>query len=222
MHGRHRSLKRCALLAVLALCLVVWAPGVMAGDLPTEIEREILAAQQLGLPTAALEAKAREGLAKGVTPGRVAGVVADLRGQLEFANTLLGPMDDPARREEVLGAAAGALAAGASPSAVRNLSTLPVEVRGSALVSLGDLLSLSFGEDTAVNLIRDAARGPNGSAKVEDLATVAATLLARGLSQEAALGAVEEMAHGRAEEAKAHGNSQAGNKGNGKGGGKNK
>lgn len=170
-----------------------------------EIQQEIQAAQELGLPTAALEAKAREGLAKGVTPGRVAVVVAGLRGQLELADRVLGPLEGAGSRDEVLGAAAGALAAGASPSAVRSLAKLSPEVRGSALVSLGDLLSLSFGEEAAVSLIRDAARTPGGTVKVEDLATVAATLLARGLTREAAQGAVEEMARGRPEDAGSNG-----------------
>jgi hypothetical protein len=97
-----------------------------------------------GLPGDALIAKAAEGLLKGETEDRIVAVVHRLAGDLRAAAAALG--SDAAPGEIV--AAAGALRAGASPDAVRQLRSAagpsrtvarrPLTV---ALVVLGDLVS---------------------------------------------------------------------------------
>ncbi len=214
-----RTAGRALLVALLGWTLVFGAEG-FAAPLPAEIEQELALARQAGLPTAGLAAKASEGLAKGVSPARVASVLAGMREDLQSAESLLGPLPAGPERDRLLGAAAGALHAGASPAAVRALQDLPSELRAPALDSLGDLLSLSFGEDVAVGLIRDAARAPGGAVRMSDLAHAAAALLASGLSHEAAITAVEESTRGRPEDKKNQGKGNENPGKDNKGGGK--
>lgn len=201
---------------MMGALLFCGAGDARAADLPPEVQAELSAATQQGLPAAPLEAKAREGLAKGVPPQRIAAVLADLRFDLELAVALVGDQPDAARRDDMVAAAATAISAGASPEGVRSLLELPADQRVAALNCLGDLVSLSLSEQSSVRLIRDVARSSNSQVRLNDLSATTASLLASGLSQEAVVSAVTESAHGQpTDHGSAGGHSNNGSHGNG-------
>ncbi len=143
-------------------------------EMPAEVTAVIQQAEADGVPTEALQDKAREGLAKGVPGPRVAAVLDGLRGDLLDAQTLLG--SDV--HGEILAAAAASARAGASDAGLRQLGQLEEGTR--ALESLADLLRLGFSEDQATRLIEAAVRSEDAKNALTGLATAASLLLDAG------------------------------------------
>lgn len=172
---------------VLLVCLGAPAaaraePGGFAPDVAAELER----AQASGLPVEAMEAKAREGAAKGVPAERVAAYLKGLSAELVAVDTILGTLALGADRSELLLAAASARRAGASAAAVREAAALSADLRSAASRALADLVAAGCTEAGALQLIRGAAGSASPTEALRDAVTVTFTLIAEGQTPAAA------------------------------------
>ncbi len=145
----HTTMNRRVWLVSLALCLLGGSPvqaDVLSNQDREEIARlrvaqghseeevnalveQVSKAGEKGLPTEPLANKVKEGLAKGVEPKRIDGVVRQLVTHLESAHEILqeasakGLMDSsPANRQRALEGLAEALSRGATAEEVRELA----------------------------------------------------------------------------------------------------
>lgn len=160
-------------LLIPAFCLI--STATFAADLPADLAAVVDAAAAQDLPTSPLEAKAVEGLAKGVPEARIASVLDGLLADLQRSQALVGAGSD-----DLIYAGARALKAGASDRAVATLAPGPVGER--ALHSLADLLALGVTEADAVRVVRVAAASSGASTHTAGLATSVAALVSRGSS----------------------------------------
>jgi hypothetical protein len=142
----------------------------------------VATAEEEGLPVAALESKAREGLAKGVEPARIQAVLEQMMTDLAAVDALLGEAARGPDREALLLGAAAARTAGLSDPSLRLLVQAPVGVRGRGLQSAADLLRLGFSEGDAVALVRRACSADEPLRALAGLATNASLLVASGLA----------------------------------------
>ena len=167
----------------LLLALLLAAPAWAADSLPPAVEDVIEAAAANGVPRSTLEAKAREGVAKGVPEPRLIGALQQLVGDLAEARALL-----PAEASsDAVGSAGAALREGASAAAVRKVGAVPPRLRPSALQALADLLAIGFLESEAVGLIEAATNAPQPQVALTGLASAGAALTGAGVpSHEAA------------------------------------
>lgn len=190
----HRSLMSHRIRVAVAVAVVglVGSPLARAAavPLPEPVAAICAAAAQEDLPTAALETKALEGLAKGVPPERIATVLNGLVTDLRRASELLGPAAQGSDRADILLASVSARRAGVSDRAVRQLAELPEALRAQAVYSIADLVRQGFTEEESLQLVRDATGSGDPRAALTGLATSAAALLSQGVPQAAALDAV--------------------------------
>lgn len=166
---------------VLARMVVVIALGAgtaAASDLPAPLADVVSSAAAEGLPTEPLEAKAREGLAKGVPVARITVVLEGLRSELDVARSALGGDAEPA----VVTAAGHALRSGAGVGAVQRVAFAPHPRRDLALVSLGDLMHAGLPEERAVELVETASAAPQTERAFTGLAVTSSALLEAGMS----------------------------------------
>jgi hypothetical protein len=153
-------------------------------SLPPEIAAVIARAEQSGLPTGPLEAKALEGLAKGVQPARIAGVIAGLEAAMAATAAALGEHLSPHDPTGHLVAGGAALSAGASDAALRTLAAAEAHIE--ATRALADLLIHGFSEPQALELVLDAVRAADPATALIGLSTTAAALVSSGLTPTAA------------------------------------
>ncbi len=171
-------------LTICGICasLLLGAPALSAAELPPPLQEVVAQAQADGLPAASLEAKAREGLAKGVAPARVAVVLERMLGDLSLVDVTLGELDAGPDRDAVICAAAAAHAAGLSDAGLIRLAGQAVDVRARALQASADLLQLGFSERDALDLVLVEAGSDDPLEGLSGLATAASVLVANGLS----------------------------------------
>jgi len=170
---------------LVAICLGT-APVFAAEPLPPEVAVVIEHAREAGLPTAPLEAKALEGLSKGVPPQRIAGALSRREASMAATARSLGAglsTSDPAGH---LPGGGAALTAGASETALRQVSEDVPEHRVVATRTLADLMVQGFSEPQALDLVRGASHSADPSRALSGLATTAASLVNSGLTPTAA------------------------------------
>lgn len=168
---------------VLLVCLGAPAAALAeSGGFAPAVASELARAESAGLPIQALEAKAREGAAKGVAPERVAAYLAGLRAELSAVDGILGELGRGADRPELLLAAAQARRAGASAAAVREAAALSADLRSTASRALADLVAAGCTEAGALQLIRGAAGSARPVEALRDAVSVTFTLIAEGQS----------------------------------------
>lgn len=211
---------------VIALVLLgLAAPAQAASDeLPPEIRATLDAAAQSALPVGGLEAKAREGIAKGVPVARINAVLQQQAAQLARAQSLLSLPAGAVDRNDALTGAAFALDGGASDVAIRRLSRLDPSVRAPAMYSLGDLLRAGFSEASGLALVETAAASSQPVAAFSGLASSASELRGLGLSEPDVIASLQgQINAGRspvgAVQDAAHGNGRLNNNGNHNGNG---
>lgn len=170
---------------VVALLSTAFAEVSLAapGEFPPAVAAIVQQAAADGLPVAALESKAREGLAKGVDESRIATAVSALAAQMQAASVLLAVMGQGEDRELLVSASARALQIGASGAAVRAAASGDALSRASAVRALGDLVALGFPEDRSLALAQAVSRTGQPVRNLDLLAGAAATLLAQGVPQ---------------------------------------
>jgi hypothetical protein len=179
-------------IAVLLRPALAWADAALPDPLAARVE----AARNAALPAAALEAKAREGLAKGVRIDRIAAVLDTMAVNLADAASILGAGAEGPDRDALLVAAVVARAAGLSDGSVRLLARERAGVRARALHAAADLCGLGFGEADATGLVRAAASSEDPLAALSDLATSASLLVAAGVPPSTAIGQLADDAAG--------------------------
>lgn len=185
------------MIGTLILAAALWwsVPAAAAEPpLPPEIAVAVEGAAQYGVPVEALEKKAREGLAKGVPPERIAEVLSGLGTELAAAQMLVPPGDP-----ELVPAAAAATRAGASRDAILEvLSFTPAHLRAVSLWTLADLLGTGVRESSALRLVRSAVAANKPEYGLRGLASATAALLASGATEQAAVAEVADaVEHGR-------------------------
>jgi hypothetical protein len=190
-------------LALLALWRVAAAAAPGTEGMPPEVVAGIEAATDV--PSAVLVDKAREGLAKGVPPERIALAIDTLVADMRGVDQLLGPLAQGSDREALLPAAAAAHRSGASDPSILRLSRLSSTHRAGAIRALADLVAQGFPEEACLRVIEGAAFNANPSEAIGGLASATAVLLAEGAPR----GEVLEMVES--------GNHSAGAQGNGNG-----
>lgn len=210
--------------SLFAALLFASGPALAADPLPDAVAQVLTHAAAQGLPTGPLEAKAREGLAKGVPPARIAGALGQLEASMLATSVALGDSlsgSDPAAH---LVAGGAALTAGSSPAALRSLADASPEHAIAATRTYGDLLSHGFSEPQALDLVGGAFRGGDPGLALSGLSTTAASLVGSGLSPTIVTETLK-TSHGQGH-AYAYGhdkqdnwkNGNGGNNGNGNGG----
>lgn len=166
---------------LLGTALWLFAAPAWAADLPPSLGAVVEDAAAQQLPVGPLEAKAAEGLAKGVPEARIEAVLDGMVRELLEARVVLGQAPDA-----VVFAASRALKAGASEQAVRSLASGTHGDR--ALHSLADLLAMGVAEADAVRVVQVASASGSSDKEIAGLATSTAALVSRGSSpNEAAL-----------------------------------
>jgi len=174
--------------------IVVFALSALAGEYPPEVQRVVDVAQQAGVPTSAIEDKAKEGLAKGVPSARIAEVLGERVAQLREAQELLGPQTPPS----LVIAAAAALRADATPQAIRHLARAKGPSQALSVQVLADLLGSGVSESDAIQMIDLAASGAGRGHAVQGLVTAVTALNANGHSSDQAAAAIlSNMANGQ-------------------------
>jgi hypothetical protein len=170
----------------LFLALAFGAPAFSQADLPEQLGAIVDAVEAQGLPAGALEAKANEGLAKGVPAARIAGVLEGMAADLALVADTLGPQAHGSDREAVLAASISAQSAGISAGGLRSLAVLPSGVRARAIQAAADLLRLGFSEREVLELVSRAAHADEPLANLSGLATAASLLVSGGLDPSSA------------------------------------
>jgi len=171
-----------SMLALLTCALLANAPALAAEPLPSEVAAVLTHAEQQGLPTGPLEAKALEGLAKGVPPVRIAQALGRMEASMAATAAALGDRlstTDPAGH---LAAGGAALTGGSSEAALRSLADQATEHRVIATRTYADLLATGFSEPQALGLVGSAARGAEPQLALSGLSTTASSLVSGGLS----------------------------------------
>ena len=153
-----------------------------AQDLPTDLATLVETVASEGLPVEALESKAREGLAKGVPPTRILGVLDAMHTDLQHADTLLSLPEDAPDRDTTLSAAARALRSNIAEDHLHTLAALPEVVRGDAIHSMVDLTQTGFTQAQSARLVQDAAAARRPEEALSALTTASGALLVQGAS----------------------------------------
>ena len=143
-----------------------------APDPPPDPQALIATANAEGLPTAGLQLKLEEGLAKRIPAARIGGVLASDLDALRTAQRAVP--DLPAATLEAAGRAVGA---GASPESVRRLGS---GVPARTFDALADLMRAGFPEASAVDLVQTAAAAADPEVSLHGLATAASALIRDG------------------------------------------
>jgi hypothetical protein len=161
----------------LVLWLLTLGTSALAQEAP-QVEAVLSEARAAELPVLPLEAKAREGAAKGVPPERVASVLADLVRDWEAAATLLGDRADAADRDVLVPAAAAALRQGADGDSVRSLAA--GEHGAAALQALSDVLYAGLSPTQADRVVAAAVATDDVRGTLIELPQATRLLLATG------------------------------------------
>jgi len=190
------------LVSILALSLA--GPAFAEDpDLPGPVAEQVRTAEQAGLPVEPLQQKAREGLAKGLPPERVAPVLARLTEQMRAAEGALGEAAHGADRGEMLHAAAMAREAGASDAGLAEAAGETHRVR--AMWCFGDLLGLGTGEQEALHLVHAAAHSGEPQAAYREMITAMRRLQESGMGADTAARQMQQvMARGEQAGGPAH------------------
>jgi len=145
-----------------------------------------------GLPGEPLVQKALEGSAKGATSDRIIAAVVAKVSELRSAQVLLQRVNaerTPAPAE-IVGVAA-ALGRRLPPELAERVATaLPGEPPGPAMHAVADLVGHGIAEDSAVDLVVDAANAGVRGSRLLDVAAATVQELQRGRSHADALSAV--------------------------------
>lgn len=191
------TLRALVYLIAAAAPLAAQAPRArLAGRVPPAtleaLDSIVEDAARTGLPTEPLIQKALEGGAKGEAADRIVTAVGASAAQLRSARALLSSAGESAPTDpREVSAVAAALARGVSPQLVGRLSAaLPGEPTGPALHAVADLVGHGFQEDSAVDLMVEAARLGLRGLRFLDVAAAAVQELQRGRSHAAALASV--------------------------------
>lgn len=149
------------------------------------MRREIESARARGVPAEPLFAKVREGRLKRATPPRIRAAVMALATRLDSARAILGP--DAATDE--LTAGADALAAGASPSALRTVTAAaPSRPISAPLGALAQLVASGVPTDRAAAMIVELLQHKVGRAQLLAFGNLVESDVASGVpAQEAAV-----------------------------------
>lgn len=174
------ALARMAIVAALGAALCRSAVAAPA-ELPPKLAQAVADAGSSGVPTAPLESKAREGLAKGITEERIATAMVALAVQMQAAIVVLADFITGPDRDDLVVAGARALQAGVSGATVRAAASVDPAARASAVRSVADLVALGFPEDRSLSLALVAARSGQATHNLDMLAGAAATLVAQGV-----------------------------------------
>ncbi|MBW1877525.1 MAG: hypothetical protein JRI25_28190 [Deltaproteobacteria bacterium] len=173
--------------AWMASVVALWFAGsalAVEPDLPDQVAEQVRAAEQVGLPVAPLQQKAREGLAKGLPPERIAPVLRRLTEQMRAAEGALGDAAQGPDRGEMLHAAAMARQAGATDEGLAEAAGEAHRVR--AMWCFGDLLGLEAGEKEALRLVHAAAHSGEPEASYRETITAMRRLQESGMAPDAA------------------------------------
>ncbi len=168
------------LFLAMLLCFV----DASAAELPEAVDLFLADAAAEGLPTAHLEVKAREGVAKGVPEHRIVQVLRGQAADLRRAALLL-PGADPS----IVGAAGAVLGRGGSEASVVLAGGLGPDVAPQALWNLHDLLAMGVSDGSARRLVADAAAAAAPRDAMRGLASSTAQFVAQGLPPDAAASA---------------------------------
>lgn len=146
--------------------------------LPPALEAEVDAAVADGLPTASLENKAAEGLAKGVPVARIAAVLAAEREAMREVRPLLpsGATDDALR------AAGRARSAGASAASLASLARQGEPLRTQALWAYADILGQGLQQGQALRLVDSALQADDPQATLHATTIAVSRLRVQGQS----------------------------------------
>lgn len=167
--------------ALIPLLLALWATTAQAAPpLPEVISAEVEAARQDGLPTDALEAKAQEGLAKGIPPARVAAVIGQMRQDMASTSSVLDSLALGASRAEIVAAATLARRAGATDHTLTEVARLSEPHRARALRSLADLLGQEVPEPEATRLVALAVDTRQPDVALREVTVATSRLRSRG------------------------------------------
>ncbi len=164
------------------LALLFGGPASASETLPSELAGIVAQAADQGLPDGALQAKAREGLAKGVPVARIAAVLRGMVDGLAGVDITLAQLDVGPDRAELLVAGLAAHNAGMSDAGLRALAQQPQGLRARATQAAADLLRIGFSEPDAVSLVSLAVRAEDPLDELSGLATAASVLVSSGLS----------------------------------------
>lgn len=156
------------------------ASAAYAGDRPPEVAAVIEAARAAGLPAEALEAKAKEGEAKGVPGPTIAAYLEGLRKDLAAADVALGGEAQGEDRGELLVAVVAARRVGVSAAAFGEAARLPNGLRAPAVRALADLVGAGVSEPAALALVRQASARGDARSALRDTVTAAFTRIAEG------------------------------------------
>ncbi|MFT5684494.1 MAG: hypothetical protein ACI8RZ_005435 [Myxococcota bacterium] len=205
----------------ILLSLTIFFSISHAQEIPSCIDSILRSVDEAGLPVDLLESKAREGLAKGVPPARIASVLEGMQSDLSAASTLLDLPEDASDRNEVLSATASALRAEVSTDTLHRLASLPEQIRGPAIQSMVDLMLIGFSQAQSAQLVEDAAA--RNKEVLSSLTIASGALLTQGTSHVDAFQLVtNELAAGQSSlialSQGNNGNGNSGNSGNGNSG----
>ncbi len=173
------------------------SPEALAGEpLPARVQETVRQAEAAGLPVGPFEAKAQEGLAKGVPEDRVEALLLQMRERMREADGALGELARGADRAELLQAATRARTAGASGEGLVEAARHTHRV--AAMWCLGDLLGAGVGEREALRLVAQASQGGDPAGRYREMVTAMQRMQGLGMGPVAAAQQMSQtMAHGQ-------------------------
>lgn len=146
--------------------------------LAADTDSAIAAAVAAAVPRDLVEAKAREGEAKGIPLVRIEAALTQLATNVGRVRPLL-PEHASA---DLLGAAARAIREGASEGAIRRVGAFGPAVRLRAMESLADLTAVGLLESDLLHLLETAASSPEPAIAVTGLSSAGASMAQSGSS----------------------------------------
>ncbi len=153
-------------------------------DLAEEIEAIVVLAVRDGLPTDALVDKALEGWAKRAAPTRIVVAVGDLRHSLLAARDAARDAGLSSPPGNVVSAAAQALGRGMTPDDVRRVirSAGNADAAATGLMVASSLAAQGIERSAAARTVEQAFKEGHSSSEVLELPSVAASMMARGVT----------------------------------------
>jgi hypothetical protein len=153
-------------------------------DLADQVGKVVADAAAQGLPSQTLADKALEGWAKNAPPARVLSAVVDLRQRLATARNVVTEAGVAAPSGSVVAAAEQALARGMSSESIRELvrSAGAAEAASTGLMVAGLLSAQGMERGAAAQAVERAYRDGRSSTEVLELPSLAALMIARGMT----------------------------------------
>jgi len=155
-----------------------------SAELANQVQQIVTETASQGLPTGPIVDKALEGSAKRAPADRLLTALIDLRTRLGSARQAAVEAQVQSPPASLVSAAAQALGRGMTPEDVRTLirSAGPVEAATTGLMVASSLAAQGIGRAAATRAVERAFKSGRGSSEVLELPSVAASLIARGMT----------------------------------------